>query len=111
MEPFHPDWLELEVDQSKAIRPEDCRDAEPFCRDWAASGETNPSWTISPMTAEQAACSPFRDVAHSNTAPVIHDGLTLMCFPKLPCLALAIRWHVNARHSRHWALSESQCLL
>ena len=41
VEPFHPDWLELEADQSKAVRPEDCRDVELFCKDWAASGEAH----------------------------------------------------------------------
>ncbi len=72
MEPFHPDWLELEVDQSKAIRPEDCRDAEPFCRDWAASGKaTHPSWALSCMSAQHAARSPFRDVAALHTPHMV----------------------------------------
>ena len=71
VKPFHPEWLELEADQSRTISPEDCQDSEPFCKDWAASGEP-----ASACCPHRACCKPSRPwctIASSNGTPSLQQ--------------------------------------
>eukprot|EP00887_Chlorella_sp_A99_P002710 scaffold6.g2710.t1 len=60
-QPFRPQWLGSKPKESELVLPEDCRDTDPACEDWAAKGECqkNPAFMRGDsfsMGACRAAC-------------------------------------------------------